>query len=169
MVIAPRRGPGYARKNYIVITQVDTSRVGLGRFVCHELAHYWSMHANSSGPDNWMNEGFAEFVSAQFIRDVVDSTAYLAIVESWRKGGENQLPIWTPTATRRPTAGVSYRKAPHALVQLEERIVRQRMQRILQRYMAEPMSTTPALLRLIGEVAGESEAAWFREVLARGS
>jgi hypothetical protein len=167
MVLAPRTGPGYARKNYIVITQIDTSRVGLSRFVCHELAHFWSSRANSQGPDNWLNEGFAEFVSAQYVRDVIGEAAYKEIVESWSRAARNQPPIWTPDATKRPSALIAYRKAPLFLAQLEEHIGRQQLQRIVQRYMVEDVSTTGQLLGLVRRVAGPGNEMWVREQLAR--
>ena len=167
MVLAPRTGPGYARKNYIVITQVDTSSVGLSRFVCHELAHYWSLRANSSGPENWLNEGFAEFISAQFVRATFGAKAYNEIVTQWRTQSERQPAVWTPTSTRRPSAGISYRKAPFLLTQLEARAGPERMQRILTRYMTEAVTTTSALLDVVRAESGEETATWFRDLLGR--
>lgn len=86
MVLAPRGGPGYARKNYIVITTLsDTASVPLQRFICHELAHYWSSGAIASGPENWLNESFAEFASARYVREVNGDAAYATIVERWQQ------------------------------------------------------------------------------------
>jgi hypothetical protein len=167
MVLAPRAGPGYARKNYIVITQIDTAAVGVSRFVCHELAHFWSIRANSSGADNWLNEGFAEFVSAQFVRTTIGSPAYQSIVAQWRTAAEGQPGVWTPTSTRRPSMLVSYRKAPYLLTQLESQVGAELMQRIVTRYMTEEIHTTPELLDVVQQVAGPDAAEWFRELLAR--
>jgi hypothetical protein len=167
MVLAPRIGPGYARKNYIVVTQIDTAPVGVSRFVCHELAHFWSNRANSSGPDNWLNEGFAEFVSGQFVRATLGSSAYESIVTQWRTVGAGQPAVWTPTSTRRPAMLVSYRKAPYLLTQLESHVGTELMQRILTRYMTEPVRTTTELLAEVEQVAGKDAEVWFRDLLAR--
>jgi len=167
MVLAPRSGPGYARQNYIVITGADTAPTALGRFICHELAHFWSIRANSSGPDNWMNEGFAEFISAQYVRSRIGAAAYDTIVTQWRTVGERQPAVWTPSATRRPSAMISYRKAPYLLTQLEARIGSDRLQRVLQRYMVEPIRTTPQLIAMIAEVTDSATADWFRDLLSR--
>jgi hypothetical protein len=167
MVLAPRTGPGYARKNYIVITNVDTTPTRLGRFVCHELAHFWSLRANSTGPDNWLNEGFAEFISAQYVRARIGPAAYDTIVTQWRTVGERQPAVWTPESTRRPNAMISYRKAPYLLTQLEARIGSAPMQRVLQRYMTEPIRTTPELIAMIGAVTDSATAGWFRDLLSR--
>ncbi|MGQ0714834.1 MAG: hypothetical protein ACT4PJ_14060 [Gemmatimonadaceae bacterium] len=132
MVLAPRDGPGYARKNYIVITtSADTSAVGLGRYICHELAHY-----------------------------------YAPIVAQWREQGEGQPPVWKPDLASRPTARTAYRKAPYLLSLLEERVGSEVMDRILVRFMTEPLRTTPSLLEMIEQVAGAPTAAWFQQQLS---
>jgi len=168
IVVAPRGGPGYARKNYIVITRVaDTATIALQRFVCHELAHYWSTGAVASGPENWINEAFAEFVSARYVREVSGDSAYRAIVASWRERSTNSPPIWTPGATARPGPRVSYAKAPLLLHQLEERMGSAMMDRILVRYMGDPtLRTTERLAVMIGEVAGAETERWLRAQLA---
>jgi hypothetical protein len=167
MVIAPRGGPGYARKNYIVITRVaDTATVPLTRFICHELAHFWSSGAISSGPENWINEGFAEFVSARYVRATLGDSAYTSIITQWQNRAKGQPAIWTPQATRRPMPGTSYGKAPFLLHRLEERIGSAAMDRLLVRYMRESTASTPALIELVNEVVGADASTWFRGQLA---
>jgi hypothetical protein len=166
VVLAPRDGPGYARKNYVVIAGiVDTATVPLARFVCHELAHYWSTGAVPSGPENWLNEAFAEFVSARYVRAAAGDSAYADIVRQWREQGEGQPPVWRAESTTRPSARTAYRKAPYLLHLLEERIGPALMDEILVRFMVEGMRTTPAVLEMIGQVAGPETAAWFEEQL----
>ena len=170
LVLAPRDGPGYARRNYIVITRVaDTSAVPLGRFVCHELAHNWSSGASASGPDNWLNEGFAEFVSARFIRATSGDSAYAAIVDRWKARSAGLPPVWTPNSKGRPPARTSYAKAPYLLARLEDRVGNAPMNEILRRFMMHPETrTTPAVIDVIYEVAGAETGAWFRDELAKG-
>lgn len=170
LVLAPRSGPGYARRNYIVITRVaDTSAVPLGRFVCHELAHNWSSGAAASGPDNWLNEGFAEFVAARFIRATSGDSAYTRIIEEWKGRSTGQPPIWTPATKTRPLARTSYDKAPYLLSRLEERVGSATMERLLRRFMTDArLRTTPAVIALVGEVAGAETGEWFRAELAKG-
>jgi hypothetical protein len=171
LVLAPRDGPGYARRNYIVITRVaDTSAVPLGRFVCHELAHNWSTGASASGPDNWLNESFAEFVAARFIRTTSGDSAYARIVAQWQERSAGQPPIWTPAAKGRPSARTAYAKAPYLLSRLEERVGNAAMNEILRRFMTDPsIRTTPALIDMIYDVAGAETGGWFRNELAKAS
>lgn len=167
MVIAPRGGPGYARKNYIVITRVaDTATVALTRFICHELAHFWSSGAISSGPENWLNEGFAEFISARYVKTTLGDSAYASILTQWQNRAKGQPAIWTPESTRRPMPGTSYGKAPYLLHRLEERIGTPAMDRLLVRYMRESTASTPALVHLVTAIAGAETGTWFRDQLA---
>ena len=167
IVVAPRGGPGYARKNYIVVTRVvDTATVALQRFVCHELAHYWSTGAVASGPENWINEALAEFVSARYVREASGDSAYHTVVASWRERSTNAPPIRTPGATARPGPRVSYAKAPLLLHRLEERVGTATMDRILVRYMGDPtLRTTERLAGMVGEVAGAETERWLRTQL----
>lgn len=168
MVLAPRNGPGYARKNYIVITETrNLPPEALGRFICHELAHYWSSGAVSSGPENWLNEGLAELVSARYVRAIHGEAAYQQILTQWRDAGKGQPAVWTPTSTRRPGPRVAYRKAPYILHELEQRIGSALMDKVLESYMVNRFATTPELLNAVANIAGAEHSEWLRSELAR--
>ncbi|HXN76718.1 MAG TPA: M1 family aminopeptidase [Gemmatimonadaceae bacterium] len=168
LVLAPRTGPAYARRNYVVLTDAASAPApALSGYICHEFAHFWSIAANSSGPENWLNEGMAEYVSSRYVRATFGQTAYDSTVARWRRMSTGQPPIWTPQSTRRPSAMVAYRKAPFLLTRLEERIGTDTMDRFLRRYMVERIRTTPQLLAVLQDVAGADAASWFREELAR--
>jgi hypothetical protein len=168
LVLAPRTGPAYARRNYIVLTDAASAPApALSGYICHEFAHFWSIAANSSGPENWLNEGMAEYVSSRYVRATFGQAAYDSTVARWRRMSAGQPPVWTPQSTRRPSAMVAYRKAPFLLSRLEERIGTDAMDRFLRRYMVERIRTTPQLLAALQDVAGADAASWFREELAR--
>lgn len=167
LVLAPRTANAYARRNYIVLTDAASAPAPvLSGYICHEFAHFWSIAANSSGPENWLNEGMAEYVSSRYVRATFGQAAYDSIVARWRSMSAGQPPIWTPQSTRRPSAMVAYRKAPFLLSRLEERIGTDEMDRFLRRYMVERIRTTPQLIAALQEVAGSEAASWFREELA---
>lgn len=173
LVMAPRNGPGYARQRYVVISVGDqTGQVAPGdasaltRFICHEFAHYWSIGANPSGPDNWLNEAFAEFVSGRAVRALHGDAAWATLLDSWRQGA-GQGPIWSASSTARPPASISYRKAPALLAEFELRVGTERMDAVLTRFMTEPLRTTPAVLAMIEETAGLEHGAWFRAAVGR--
>ena len=168
LILAPRTGPAYARRNYIVLTDAASAPApALSGYICHEFAHFWSIAANSSGPENWLNEGMAEYVSSRYVRATFGQAAYDSTVARWRRMSTGQPPIWTPQSTRRPSAMVAYRKAPFLLSRLEDRMGADAMDRFLRRYMVERIRTTPQLLAVLQDVAGSDTASWFREELAR--
>ncbi|MCA0377805.1 MAG: hypothetical protein LCH84_19390 [Gemmatimonadetes bacterium] len=174
LVMAPRTGPGYARQRYVVISvgpsaqrNAPADSVGLTKFVCHEFAHYWSIGAVPSGPDNWLNEAFAEFVAARAVRTLLGESAWLRLLEQWQAGAAGQGPIWTPTQTARPHPNVAYRKAPALLAQLEARVGSALMDAMLTRFMTEPLRTTPAVLDMIEQTLGREHGGWFRTEVGR--
>ncbi|HUP89373.1 MAG TPA: amidohydrolase family protein [Longimicrobiales bacterium] len=163
IVLAPREGPGYARQNYIVIT--DAARmddVALSRFVCHEFSHFWSSNAVSSGPENWLNESFAEFAAGRYVRDQFGADEYAKVLAQWREALNDSAPVWTAELTRRPGARIAYRKAPALLDALERRIGNEKMNDFLRRYMTERVGRTVHLLALLDS----ADASWFRVRLA---
>ena len=168
MVLPPRPGPGYARKRYIAISRGgNTTPERMTWFICHELAHNWTLGAVASGPDNWLNEGFAEYVSGRAVRRIYGDTAYSAVLGHWRQQAAGQPPVWRPTFTARPGARVAYGKAPLLLDSLEHRIGVPNMDRMLVRFMTERLRTTPDVLTMLTAIAGPETSEWFRLVLSR--
>lgn len=168
LALADRKGPGYARKNYIVLSQVNPDdSVGLHYFLCHELAHYWTPSPGSFSPDHWMSEAFAEYVAARSVRERFGQEAFDRRAARWEEMGRAHGPVWTPEITERPTFNLMYRRAPHLLYLLEQRIGTERFDRFVERYMTENVRATPELLERLVAVAGPEAARWFREELAR--
>lgn len=170
LVLAPRDDGGYARKNYIVLVRVDEFPPSdLSRFLCHELAHFWSSAPSASTPDYWMTEAFAELVSAHHVRDVHGDSAYAAIVKQWTEQSAGLPPVWTDTAAERGSFAINYRKGPLVLSRLEGEIGRERFAEFLAHYMTRPTATTPTLLDRLEEVAGPDARTWFHDALAAPS
>jgi hypothetical protein len=168
IVLAPRSGPGYARKNYIVINpRSSNDAVGFARFLCHEESHFWASGALSSGPDNWLNEGIAEFLAGRAVRALQGAAAYQTIVTAWRERAAGQPAVWTDTSTTRPSRAVAYFKAPYLLDQLETTIGPSGMDSVLVGFLLAPIHTTPAFLARLHAVRGAAVEQSFREQLGR--
>lgn len=167
LVLADRQGPGYGRKDYIVLSAVNPDdRPAVHRFLCHELAHFWTRSAGSFSPHHWMSEAFAEYVSARYLRENFGEAAFAPLIAQWEQVGRAHGPVWEPASTRRPSFIVMYRRAPYLLSQLEARIGTAAFDRFIAAYMTEGVTTTPQLLERLEAVAGAEAAAWFREQLA---
>ncbi len=158
---------GYARKTYIALTSVNPEdRVGLTRFLCHELSHYWSTGAAPFTVDNWLNESFAVFVAAQACRQRYGDDIWDKTVTHWEQRSKGQGSVWTPDDLSRRSYEINYKKGPLALSRLEQRIGAEAMERILTRYMTDPVNDTPSLLDVIEEESDAESRAWFISVLA---
>ncbi len=169
LVLADRPGPGYARKNYIVLSRMDAvDAEGLHYFLCHELAHYWTRSAGAFSPHHWMTETFAEYVAGRYLREHFGQLAFDRRRAQWEELGRAHGPVWTPASTKRPSFFVMYRRAPYLLSRLEERIGAERFDRFLERYMIDRVRTTPELLEQLEIIAGAETAQWFRAQLADG-
>ena len=167
IVLAPRAGPGYARKNFIVITQLrDTASAPLTYFLCHEVSHFWSSGANSIGPENWINEGFAEYVAGREVGIQFGDAAFAKILGNWKSGAEGQPPVWDATLTKRPSERVAYCKAPALLAELETRIGSATMERFLRDVLRSRLATTTEVLTALRRHAGKETAVWFQGKLA---
>jgi hypothetical protein len=169
VVLAERPGPGYARKNYIVLSQVNPQdSIALHKFLCHEVAHYWTHSAGAFSADHWMTEAFAEYAAGLYVRRHYGQVAFDSLAASWATVGERSGPIWTPEQTQRPSGAAMYRKAPDLLRRLEARIGGATFDRFFVDYMTKGMETTPELLEHLRAVAGPDAEQWFRDELARG-
>jgi len=168
-VIAPRQESGYARGNYIVLTDLrDSSEVNLTGFVCHELAHTWATGAAPMSPDNWLNEGFAQYLAAEFVREWHGEEAFQRLLEEWAADLGDQPPVWTSETRERPGFQVAYRKAPLVLHRLQTRMGERNFERLLREFLVDrSLDTTPELLELVESIGGRETRVWLEEELAR--
>ncbi|MGB8319107.1 MAG: M1 family aminopeptidase, partial [Ignavibacteriaceae bacterium] len=66
---APRPAWGYVRAPFIIVSEINAlygrnQRFGTARdfrYITHEISHYWWSFANTNSPDDWINEGLAEY------------------------------------------------------------------------------------------------------------
>lgn len=167
LVLAERDGPGYARKNYIVLSAVNADAAeSLQQFICHEVAHYWTRSAGSFSPEHWMSEAFAEYAAAMVVREHFGAEAFARLRARWNETGSAPGPVWTPTSTRRPTYQLMYRRAPALLAQLEARLGAERFAQVITRYMVDGVTSTAVLLDHVAAIGGDDAAVWFRSALA---
>jgi hypothetical protein len=69
VLYSPRDGWGYVRSTFIVVGEnrsLGQYRDKFGkamdfRYIIHEISHFWWGIADSSTPDDWINEGLADF------------------------------------------------------------------------------------------------------------
>lgn len=169
IVINQREDSGYARQSLIALTDIgEEYDADLLQFVCHELAHFWSLKGNPSTVENWLNESFADYVANMAVREREGEDAFEARMARYAARVESQdlPPIWTEGQTTRPPYAVSYRKGPLAIQYLEELAGREVFAEIMRRYMVETIDTTPKLLDIVEQEAGPEIRQAFQDRLA---
>jgi hypothetical protein len=169
LVLSDRPANAYARLGHIVLSRVDPDdRPNLSQFLCHELAHFWTMGADPMSVHHWMSEAMAEYVAGRYVRERFGPEVFGQLVERWARVGRGQGPVWTDGMTGRSSDVIMYRTAPYLLSLLEERIGEETFDRFLERYMIRDVATTQELLGHLEEVAGAETGRWFGELLAQG-
>ena len=169
LVVTERAESGYARENYIVLTDIGkSSPKALTLFLCHEFAHFWASGADFTGVENWLNEALAEYSALLAVRTIFDENAYDDFLQKFEKqiAGEPLPPIWQEGITARGPYLVLYRKGPLALAAFEKKYGHEQTTEIIRQFFNQSTKTTPALLDIVGDVSGEEAARYFKELLA---
>lgn len=167
VLITDRAMGAYSRGSFISLTDIENETgPSLHRLLCHELAHYWS-RANVNGPDDWINEGVADYLALISYRDRFGADAFDNVLEDYRSRLENMVlpPIWTPETAAHPPYHNRYFAAPLTLYQLEQRVGEGAFRSFLSRVIAEEVATTADLFALIETLFGSETAHYYRGLL----
>lgn len=169
LVITNRKESGYARENYIVLT--DIGRYAPDRltlFLCHEFAHYWARGADFAGVENWLNESLAEYAALLAVRKILGNRTRRAFIDTFKAQIEGQAlpPIWQEGQSERGPYLVLYRKGPLALVAFERQYGTKKTTEIIRRFFSQVEKTTPAFLNIVHDVAGGKAEKTIRSLLA---
>lgn len=167
LIIAPRSGSSYARKNYIVLAGNDILNTAESQytFICHELAHYWTSPTDPFGADYWMVEAFAEYISGIFLLHQFSEENFTKRLSMWQQQGHTSSAVWTIDSTQRPSHNTMYRKAPYLLHQLKQRIGAEQFNQFILTYMTTDISNTVTLLDTLENISGHEQRQWFTDQL----
>lgn len=169
IIVTDRPEGGYSRGTLIALTDIENEdEEALRQFICHELAHYWSK-ANAGGPENWINEGVADYLANMAVRDAMGDAVFDARMARYEEqlAGKSLPPIWSPDLTERPPYLIMYRAAPVALQALEQRMGEAAFAGLMQRVMMDRIRTTPDILALVEALTDTETRDWFEARLAK--
>lgn len=161
------RSMGYARTAYTVVTEgragsPEDSEVGPGRHVAHEIAHAWWMLASPLTDDFWLVESAAEYMSMRYVEQAFGPEELAKNIAAKREATTKAGPVM---GHGRPDRVQLYGKGPLLLVDLEHRIGRAAMDRLMIAMAKEPVHTTAVFLRHLTEIAGADAAREFDTAL----
>jgi hypothetical protein len=170
MVIVPRAsGAGYARRSMVVmptfrkpsdpVPAFDESSPA--RFVSHEFRHAWGDTPSTVWSDYWMSESVAEYFALRYVEATLGKAELDKMLERKRKGVETAGPLIG--VDRKPSGAGLYNKGTLLLFELEAKIGRPALDRILVR--RDPPDTTPEFLAALADEAGAQVAKEFEAKL----
>ena len=92
IVYSPRSETGYCREPLIIVSEnfaLNQRGEEFGpardfRLNTHEIAHYWSL-ADSDSPDEWINEGLAEFSALLVSKEIIGKSFYDLLIHEYRE------------------------------------------------------------------------------------
>lgn len=168
IIVTDRPDGSYSRGTLIVLSDIENEdEEALRQFICHELAHYWSK-ANAGGPENWINEGIADYLGNMAIRDAMGVAVFEARMARYAQQVQDTAgaAIWSPNQTTPATDLTLYRAGPLALQDLEARMGEPAFAVLMRRIMMDRIRTTPDLLALIETTTDTQTRDWFAKRLS---
>ncbi|WP_447762884.1 hypothetical protein [Sphingopyxis panaciterrae] len=161
------RSMGYARTAYTVLSEggrntPDVTEVNPGRYVAHEIAHAWWMLASPLTDDFWLVESAAEYMSMRYVEHAFGAEEQAKNIAAKREATKEAGPVM---GHGRPNRIQLYGKGPLLLLDLEHRIGRPAMDRLMIAMAKEPVHTTPIFLKHLTEIAGAGAAREFETAL----
>lgn len=134
----------------------------------HEMAHFWWHFAEvpNQNYESFLNEGFAEFMCLQFLKQERDSTVVQPILAQYARISDQlgSIRVIPADADARQRRQYTYIKAAYTLEQLQTRIGPEKMKTLLQQTLQEEPQTYQAWLTLIREVGGREIADWYDQI-----
>lgn len=165
LIVIPRpEGTGYSRPGHIVVgesTKLDNP-FGLMTFTAHELAHGWFSQSQPFSEDHWLNEAPAEYMGMLYAGSVLGSETLDKFVARKR---ERAAKAGALLGRGRVSDREIYDKGPVLLFDLEQKIGREKLIRVLADFSAGQEHTTRRFLDLLAQNSTPEIAAEFEQSL----
>jgi hypothetical protein len=182
LAYSPRGGWGYSRIPLIVVSEerargvlsAENGEANDFRDNCHEMAHFWWTIADPTTPDDWINEGLAEFTAFRLAKERFGEAFAAARLAEYRQNATRNK---TTSAIAETTSDSSdreinrYDKAALMFIEAQHRFGEAALDRVLKaiyaRFVGTGKATTTAFLQEVENHMGKEAAAYFREELYR--
>jgi hypothetical protein len=162
-IISRPRTSGYARKQFIVTTDQGEAPnpAPRAKFIAHELAHLWLSNANATTTDRWLDESTAEYAGLRYVEDAFGKEERDRLLEPKRAEAAKAPPLLGGA----PTGAGLYSKGPLLLFELETRIGREAMDRLIGEVARRRIGRTPDFLAALARLTTPADAGWFEAKL----
>lgn len=167
-VVSRANGTGYSRQGYVVVADLGAATpTGVwpqAGYLAHELSHAWWSNADFLGEDYWLVESTAEYVALRFLEAEFGAASIQPLIENKTARAAKAGPV---IGRGRGSSDAVYASGTLLLIDLEHRIGRSRLDRILRRLASRPQLTTRDFLVELEREAGGAVAADFEAALRR--
>jgi hypothetical protein len=160
VVVRRPRESGYARRGYVVVSEARRAggEAPTAKFIAHEFAHAWWAPVDPNTEDRWLQESIAEYVSLRYVESALGAAARDELLVRKREIAKTAKAILGQGSR---TDAELYSKGPLLLMELEERIGRANLDRVLRELAANPPTVTAQFMEALAKVAGEDAARAF--------
>jgi hypothetical protein len=177
---SPRAGWGYVRSPLIVVSEASARSLQAQpfgqardlRYITHEVAHYWWHLADASTPEDWINEGLAEYTALLAVEALVGREFADRLLEEYRERSGNsatEAPIAETDGASRDREVNRYVRPVLLLEEVRQRNGNESMDRFLQalcrRFTEDEGATTSVFLEQAGRSFGAEESTRLSEAL----
>ena len=129
----------------------------------HEIAHYWWSGADFIR-EPWMNESFANYGMYSVLREF-EPVTFRGLLEKNRAGSAKAIPVLEASLFAENAFDSYYHKGGILLMELEERIGRDRMQTLLSECVRLKIRTTEGFLQELQRQNGLETRDYFEALL----
>jgi hypothetical protein len=180
VVFSPRSGWGYVRTPLIIVDEtgnISQLKTKYGeartfRYIAHEIAHYWWSSADASGPDDWINEGLAEY-SALWLSEALYGQEFSKLIiseyEERVNNSDSDISIAETTNDSKYREINRYDKAALLFYKAGEKFGKQNLLNFLSAFYARSRESVKVNTSLFLETAeiqiGKEAGDFFREAL----
>lgn len=169
LVITPREESGYARKNFIVLSNDISVQDTLHfvNYITHEFAHFWSTGANPISEHRWLDESIAEYIAWKYVEKNYSEAKRNEFLAKAKKEAGTIAPVYIIGVSKVPSHAVMYRKGVYKLFKLEEMIGEEEMFSLLSGWFKVENKNSESFLEHLKTIAGVQTADKFRLELSK--
>jgi hypothetical protein len=150
----------FARNN-MMVTGSDFDTYG---DLAHEIGHFWWKKEEDHVNDPWLSESFANYTMFLVMEEYEDPETYDRYFSLYKKRAEGLPPVKGNTMFSENSFSVYYIKGFVLLMELEERIGREKMITLLKARIAEKIETTDEFLTLMEKILGKEDRDFFEKL-----
>ena len=182
VLYSPRPGWGYVRTPLIIVSEESAlahRAQDLGpardlRYIAHEVAHYWWHQADTGSPEDWINEGLAEYSAFLAMERIVGPAFAAKLLSEAEERSANGATTVAIASTPNGHADRELNRYTRPLLLLEaarrrrgDAAMRAFLRALDTRFVTAGMATTAAFLSVVEAQLGADERARFAEALFR--